>query len=90
MKKSIDVLGDLANALGNHAGPLINRFVSSKDFLEECFPSDDHLINALISFCFSGTISNIHGVCGGFPWFGQPVILLFKLLGVSSFYPGQS
>ncbi|XP_008806235.2 importin subunit beta-1-like [Phoenix dactylifera] len=44
MKTAIGVLGDLADTLGSHAGPLINRSVSSKDFLEECLSSDDHLI----------------------------------------------
>ncbi|XP_010912456.1 importin subunit beta-1 [Elaeis guineensis] len=44
MKTAIGVLGDLADTLGSHAGPLINQSVSSKDFLEECLSSDDHLI----------------------------------------------
>lgn len=44
MKTAIGVLGDLADTLGSHAGPLINRSVSSKDFLEECLSSDDDLI----------------------------------------------
>ncbi|OAY66954.1 Importin subunit beta-1 [Ananas comosus] len=44
MKTAIGVLGDLADTLGSHVGPLINQSVSSKDFLEECLLSDDHLI----------------------------------------------
>ncbi|XP_020577701.1 importin subunit beta-1 [Phalaenopsis equestris] len=44
MKAAIGVLGDLADTLGTNAGPLINQSISSKDFLEECLSSDDHLI----------------------------------------------
>lgn len=44
MKAAIGVLGDLADTLGTNAGALINQSVSSKDFLEECLSSDDHLI----------------------------------------------
>lgn len=44
MKAAIGVLGDLADTLGANAGPLINQSVSSKDFLEECLASDEHLI----------------------------------------------
>ncbi|KAK1326977.1 Transportin-1 [Acorus calamus] len=43
-KTAIGVLGDLADTLGSNAGPLINQSVSSKDFLDECLSSDDHLI----------------------------------------------
>ncbi|CAL9750402.1 unnamed protein product [Musa acuminata subsp. burmannicoides] len=44
MKTAIGVLGDLADTLGSHVGPLINQSVSSKGFLEECLSSDDGLI----------------------------------------------
>ncbi|KAD2805552.1 hypothetical protein E3N88_38929 [Mikania micrantha] len=44
MKTAIGVLGDLADTLGNNAGPLIQQSLSSKDFLNECLSSDDHLI----------------------------------------------
>ncbi|GMN31435.1 hypothetical protein TIFTF001_003253 [Ficus carica] len=43
-KTTIGVLGDLADTLGVNAGPLIQQSVSSKDFLNECLSSDDHLI----------------------------------------------
>ncbi|KAJ6795912.1 importin subunit beta-1-like [Iris pallida] len=43
-KTAIGVLGDLADTLGSNAGPLINQSVSSKEFLEECLQSDDHMI----------------------------------------------
>uniref|UniRef100_A0A1D1ZAR7 Importin subunit beta-1 n=1 Tax=Anthurium amnicola TaxID=1678845 RepID=A0A1D1ZAR7_9ARAE len=43
-KTAIGVLGDLADTLGSNAAPLINQSVSSKDFLDECLSSDDHLI----------------------------------------------
>lgn len=43
-KTAIGVLGDLADTLGVNAGPLIQQSVSSKDFLNECLSSDDHLI----------------------------------------------
>ncbi|XP_077212511.1 ARM repeat superfamily protein [Tasmannia lanceolata] len=43
-KTAIGVLGDLADTLGSNAGPLIGQAVSSKDFLNECLSSDDHLI----------------------------------------------
>ncbi|PKU70398.1 importin subunit beta-1 isoform X2 [Dendrobium catenatum] len=44
MKAAVGVLGDLADTLGANAGPLISQSVSSKDFLEECLASDEHLI----------------------------------------------
>nr|CAB3462391.1 unnamed protein product [Digitaria exilis] len=44
MKTAIGVLGDLADTLGVHAGPLINQSTSSKAFLEECLASDDPLV----------------------------------------------
>lgn len=44
MKTAIGVLGDLADTLGSNAGPLISQSTSSKDFLNECLSSDDHLI----------------------------------------------
>lgn len=44
MKTAIGVLGDLADTLGSNAGSLIQQSVSSKDFLNECLSSDDHLI----------------------------------------------
>ncbi|XP_076956881.1 importin subunit beta-1-like [Bidens hawaiensis] len=44
MKTAIGVLGDLADTLGTNAGPLIQQSLSSKDFLNECLSSDDHLI----------------------------------------------
>jgi importin subunit beta-1 len=44
MKTAVGVLGDLADTLGGHVGPLINQSVSSKDFLDQCLSSDDHLI----------------------------------------------
>ncbi|XP_026426591.1 importin subunit beta-1-like [Papaver somniferum] len=44
MKTAIGVLGDLADTLGSNASPLIQQSVSSKDFLNECLSSDDHLI----------------------------------------------
>ena len=43
-KTAIGVLGDLAHTLGSNAGPLIQQSVSSKDFLNECLSSDDHMI----------------------------------------------
>ncbi|KAF5734345.1 importin subunit beta-1-like [Tripterygium wilfordii] len=43
-KTAIGVLGDLADTLGTNAGPLIQQSVSSKDFLNECLTSDDHMI----------------------------------------------
>lgn len=43
-KTAIGVLGDLADTLGSNAGPLIQQSVSSRDFLNECLSSDDHLI----------------------------------------------
>ncbi|MQL83796.1 hypothetical protein Taro_016284 [Colocasia esculenta] len=43
-KTAIGVLGDLADTLGSNAAPLISQSVSSKDFLDECLSSDDHLI----------------------------------------------
>ncbi|XP_043715814.1 importin subunit beta-1 [Telopea speciosissima] len=44
IKTAIGVLGDLADTLGSNAGPLIQQSVSSRDFLNECLSSDDHLI----------------------------------------------
>jgi len=38
------LLGDLADTLGSNASPLIQQSVSSRDFLNECLSSDDHLI----------------------------------------------
>uniref|UniRef100_A0A803PP82 Importin N-terminal domain-containing protein n=2 Tax=Cannabis sativa TaxID=3483 RepID=A0A803PP82_CANSA len=43
-KTAIGVLGDLADTLGSNAGILIQQSLSSKDFLNECLSSDDHLI----------------------------------------------
>ncbi|KAI3421443.1 Importin N-terminal domain-containing protein [Psidium guajava] len=43
-KAAIGVLGDLADTLGSNAGPLIQQAISSKDFLNECLSSDDHMI----------------------------------------------
>ncbi|XXG61424.1 hypothetical protein AAC387_Pa05g0043 [Persea americana] len=43
-KTAIGLLGDLADALGGNAGPLISQAVASKNFLKECLSSDDHLI----------------------------------------------
>ncbi|KAL0403246.1 UNVERIFIED_CONTAM: Importin subunit beta-1 [Sesamum radiatum] len=44
MKTAIGVLGDLADTLGSNAGALIQQSLSSKDFLNECLSSEDHLI----------------------------------------------
>ncbi|KAI3815695.1 hypothetical protein L1987_15374 [Smallanthus sonchifolius] len=44
MKTAIGVLGDLADTLGSNAGSLIQQSLSSKDFLNECLSSGDHLI----------------------------------------------
>ena len=44
IKAAIGVLGDLADTLGSTAGTLIQQSLSSKDFLNECLSSDDHLI----------------------------------------------
>ncbi|GFP93669.1 importin subunit beta-1 [Phtheirospermum japonicum] len=44
IKTAIGVLGDLADTLGSNAGSLIRQSLSSKDFLNECLSSDDHLI----------------------------------------------
>ncbi|XP_019195393.1 PREDICTED: importin subunit beta-1 [Ipomoea nil] len=43
-KTAIGVLGDLADTLGSEAGSLIQQSASSKDFLNECLSSEDHLI----------------------------------------------
>lgn len=43
MKAAIGLLGDLADTLGSHVGPLFNQSVSIKDLLEECLSSDDRL-----------------------------------------------
>ncbi|RWR97523.1 importin subunit beta-1 [Cinnamomum micranthum f. kanehirae] len=42
-KTAVGLLGDLADALGGDAGPLISQAVASKNFLNECLSSDDHL-----------------------------------------------
>ncbi|XP_031259923.1 importin subunit beta-1 [Pistacia vera] len=44
MKTAIGLLGDLADTLGSNAGSLIQQSLSSKDFLNECLSSDDHMI----------------------------------------------
>ncbi|KAJ8751939.1 hypothetical protein K2173_000685 [Erythroxylum novogranatense] len=44
MKTAIGVLGDLADTLGSNAGSLIQQSLSSKDFLNECLSSEDHMI----------------------------------------------
>lgn len=44
MKTAIGLLGDLADTLGNNAGSLIQQSLSSKDFLNECLSSEDHMI----------------------------------------------
>jgi importin subunit beta-1 len=44
MKTAVGVLGDLADTLGSNAGSLIQQSLSSKEFLNECLSSDDHLI----------------------------------------------
>ncbi|KAK1399423.1 Importin N-terminal domain-containing protein [Heracleum sosnowskyi] len=44
MKTAIGVLGDLADTLGSNAAALIQQSMSSKDFLNECLTSEDHLI----------------------------------------------
>ncbi|XVF51030.1 hypothetical protein PTKIN_Ptkin04bG0150700 [Pterospermum kingtungense] len=44
MKTAVGVLGDLADTLGGHAGSLIQQSPSSKDFLNECLSSEDHMI----------------------------------------------
>ncbi|KAE9464745.1 hypothetical protein C3L33_03371, partial [Rhododendron williamsianum] len=44
MKTAIGVLGDLADTLGSNAGSLIQQSLSSKEFLNECLSSFDHLI----------------------------------------------
>lgn len=44
MKTAIGVLGDLADTLGSNAGSLIQNSLASKDFLNECLSSDDHMI----------------------------------------------
>ncbi|KAF9598257.1 hypothetical protein IFM89_026088 [Coptis chinensis] len=43
-KTAVGLLGDLADTLGSHAGSLIELSVSSREFLNECLSSDDHLI----------------------------------------------
>ncbi|XP_068644968.1 importin subunit beta-1-like [Aristolochia californica] len=43
-KTAIGLLGDLADTLGTNAGLLISQSVASRDFLNECLSSDDHLI----------------------------------------------
>ncbi|XP_058095845.1 importin subunit beta-1-like isoform X1 [Magnolia sinica] len=40
-KTAIGVLGDLADTLGNNAGPLINQVAACKEFLDECLFSGD-------------------------------------------------
>ncbi|CAA0830895.1 Importin subunit beta-1 [Striga hermonthica] len=44
MKTAVGVLGDLADTLGSNATALMQQSVSSKDFLNECLSSEDHLI----------------------------------------------
>ncbi|XP_031094444.1 importin subunit beta-1-like [Ipomoea triloba] len=44
MKTAIGVLGDLADTLGSNAASLIQQSLSSRDFLNECLSSSDHLI----------------------------------------------
>ncbi|PNX85908.1 importin subunit beta-1-like protein, partial [Trifolium pratense] len=44
MKTAIGVLGDLADTLGSNAASLIQQSLSSRDFLNECLTSDDHMI----------------------------------------------
>lgn len=44
MKTAIGLLGDLADTLGSNAGSLIQQSLSSKDFLNECLSSEDHMI----------------------------------------------
>ncbi|PIA46762.1 hypothetical protein AQUCO_01500362v1 [Aquilegia coerulea] len=43
-KTAIGLLGDVADTLGSNAGSLIQLSVSSREFLNECLSSDDHLI----------------------------------------------
>jgi len=70
-KTAIGVLGDLADTLGNNAGPLINQSVSCKEFLEECLSSDDRLIKEsadwaklAVSRAISGWCSSYAGIVG--------------------------
>lgn len=44
MKSALGVLGDLADTLGSHVGPLIRDSSSSKDLIEECMVYDDPLV----------------------------------------------
>jgi importin subunit beta-1 len=44
MKSALGVLGDLADTLGSHVGPLIRESSSSKDLIEECMVYDDPLV----------------------------------------------
>ncbi|EPS68839.1 hypothetical protein M569_05926, partial [Genlisea aurea] len=44
IKTAIGVLGDVADTLGSNAGSLIQQSLSSKEFLNECLSSEDHLI----------------------------------------------
>ena len=44
MKTAIGVLGDLADTLGSNASSIIQQSLSSRDFLNECLTSDDHMI----------------------------------------------
>ncbi|KAJ3674289.1 hypothetical protein LUZ60_004905 [Juncus effusus] len=41
MKSALGVLGDLADTLGGHVGPLIGQSSSSKELVEECLVYDD-------------------------------------------------
>jgi importin subunit beta-1 len=41
---AIGVLGDLADTLGSIVGSLIQQFSSSREFLNECLTSDNHMI----------------------------------------------
>jgi importin subunit beta-1 len=44
MKSALGVLGDLADTLRSHIGPLISQSSSSKDLIEECMVYDDPLV----------------------------------------------
>ncbi|XP_044477424.1 importin subunit beta-1-like [Mangifera indica] len=43
-KAAIGVLGDLADTLGSNASALIQQSVSSREFLNECSSSEDHMV----------------------------------------------
>ncbi|KAL3653658.1 Importin subunit beta-1 [Castilleja foliolosa] len=61
MKTAIGVLGDLADTLGSNAGSLISHSVSSKDFLNECLDSDDHLIKESAEWARMAISRAVHG-----------------------------